>query len=263
MAELVRLDEGELTAEAARDVTDRIRSGLVDLEALIIRAFEGRAWAALGYKTWDEYCTAEFTDAIPRLSIEKRRQLVGALHDTTEMSNRAIAQAVGVDEGTVRNDLRTGAEYSAPVVEDDPVDAQVVEDEGAEVVNGPYACDDNRRPAEATPSPRRVTGTDGKVYSFTPRRQPSPRAREPVEQNASKLAQLKDARASLAPEIDQLRAEQPAEPVETPPWLATLVRYAADIPETVDASRDAWREQAVRVIEKSISRLERLREQLQ
>jgi hypothetical protein len=46
----VRLSAGE-----ARDLCEKIRRGVGDLSLLVWRAHEGRAWVALGYKTWEQF----------------------------------------------------------------------------------------------------------------------------------------------------------------------------------------------------------------
>ena len=60
-----RVQEGEIafvemTKSCARDLTDRIRAGVSDVAEMLHRAHEGRAWVALGYRSWAEYCKAEF-----------------------------------------------------------------------------------------------------------------------------------------------------------------------------------------------------------
>jgi hypothetical protein len=48
------------TVEEARRITDRIKAGLDELWALLLEAHERRAWAALGYGTWEAYVQGEF-----------------------------------------------------------------------------------------------------------------------------------------------------------------------------------------------------------
>jgi hypothetical protein len=50
----------EMTKSCARDLTDRIKTAVDDVAEMLHRAHEGRAWTALGYQSWKEYCTAEF-----------------------------------------------------------------------------------------------------------------------------------------------------------------------------------------------------------
>jgi hypothetical protein len=66
-----RVQEGEIafvemTKSCARDLTDRIKAGVNDVAELLHRAHEGRAWVALGYVSWKEYCRAEFQMSKPR-----------------------------------------------------------------------------------------------------------------------------------------------------------------------------------------------------
>ena len=137
MTELVptpALDEA-----AARRLTERIRltvdaiNGQVEkLADLVRQAYEGRAWATLGYDSWQAYVEAE----IPRVRLDRveRRELVADLADAG-MSTRAIAPVVGADQSTVTRDLAT-------------------------------------RDANASPEPRQVTGIDGKTYTAAPRTTP-------------------------------------------------------------------------------------------
>jgi hypothetical protein len=49
----------QLTVETARDLCQKIRRGMGELCILVWRAHEGRAWMALGYKTWDQFVREE------------------------------------------------------------------------------------------------------------------------------------------------------------------------------------------------------------
>src|SRR5919106_4677116 len=56
-----------IPAEAARELTNRIKTGLegifdqiYEVEQLLLEAHNRRAWQALGYKTWEEYVKTEF-----------------------------------------------------------------------------------------------------------------------------------------------------------------------------------------------------------
>ena len=50
----------EMTKSCARDLTNRIKAGVNDVADMLARAHEERAWAALGYSSWKDYCAAEF-----------------------------------------------------------------------------------------------------------------------------------------------------------------------------------------------------------
>lgn len=94
-----------LTAEQARELTDEIRQTLRVGHDLIIRAFRGSAWSALGYATWDAYCAGEFAEArMIRLDREQRREIVAEMRQAG-MPIRAIAQGIGVSPTTVEKDI--------------------------------------------------------------------------------------------------------------------------------------------------------------
>lgn len=122
---------GDLTAAEARALTDRIRGTLTIAHDLIASAYTGRAWVALGYESWDAYCSGEFTEArMVRLEREQRREIVAELRHAG-MSTRAIASGLGVARNTVKDDLR----------QVDQVD-----------------------PPASAPTPTPITGQDGKTY---------------------------------------------------------------------------------------------------
>jgi hypothetical protein len=50
----------EMTKSCARDLTDRIKAAVDDVAELLWRAYEGKAWMALHYGSWKEYCEKEF-----------------------------------------------------------------------------------------------------------------------------------------------------------------------------------------------------------
>jgi hypothetical protein len=113
---LVDLDTGEivdiLDEESARAVTNRIRQCVAVAHEEIVHAYKGRAWTAMGYKSWDDYCEGEFGGA--RLPIPKAdRSEVVALLRAEGMSTRAISSAVGVSVGTVHADL-SGVQNRTP-----------------------------------------------------------------------------------------------------------------------------------------------------
>jgi len=121
-----------MTTAEAEAVTAEIRAGLVLVWEKVTVAYRGRAWVALGYDAWDDYCTGEFGAARVRIPREERREVMSSLRDEG-LSLRAIATATGTDERTVRRDL-AGAAFAAPAAE----------------------------PATATTGV--TTGTDGKTY---------------------------------------------------------------------------------------------------
>ena len=113
---LVDVDSGEvvevLSADDARSLIGRMRGEINMLKRHVTDLYEGRAWLALGYESWDELCDAELDGffVLPRAD----RQAFHIELRTKGMSTRAIAAVTGVSDGTVRNDL-TGAQDYAPV----------------------------------------------------------------------------------------------------------------------------------------------------
>lgn len=157
------MSEGE-----AREITNDIRRTGSVMWSQITKAFQGRAWAALGYESWDDYCDAEFDGARLKLPREERTMVVASLADAG-MSTRAIAAATGVNNATVSRDL-AGVANATPDPDDDDeiVDAEVID--------------------EPTPEPRTVTGVDGKSYTLKPK--PSAADRRPPLTDAATRAGL-------------------------------------------------------------------------
>ena len=96
----------------ARRITDQIKAGVEAVWHLIEQAYTSRAWAVLGYTSWDDYCTREFGTSRLRLPREERTEVVASLRDSG-LSNRAIASATGYSEPTIRREL-AGASNDAP-----------------------------------------------------------------------------------------------------------------------------------------------------
>lgn len=110
---LVHAETGEIvsmTKTEAREVTKRINRLLVDmgrviadLEAAIKEAFDGRAWAALGFASWEEYCE-QFREVAKELPDEQQVQLSHSLR-SHGLSHRAIAAATGRSRSTVQRQV--------------------------------------------------------------------------------------------------------------------------------------------------------------
>jgi len=49
---------------------------------LVKQAYTERAWDALGYASWDEYCTREFGTSRLRLPREERAEVVASLRES-------------------------------------------------------------------------------------------------------------------------------------------------------------------------------------
>lgn len=131
-----------LDPAAARELTRQIRVGLEHSYTLIIAAWRGRAWAAMGYSSWDAYCQGEFGNLALQPPREERQAVVLSLREAG-MSIRAIVSATGLGQGTVVREIHTGSEAS------DPEDSAI-----STVPNGTV---------EIAGSPS-ITGVNGKTY---------------------------------------------------------------------------------------------------
>lgn len=97
MTEVVTTD---LDETEARELTSKINGHLADLWALVVAAWTGRVWLALGYGSWDAWCRAEIKTGHLRIPGEERVEVVGTLRQAG-MSTRAIASATGMSKDTV------------------------------------------------------------------------------------------------------------------------------------------------------------------
>lgn len=154
------VDNRVLTAVEARRITEQIKVGVEALWELVSRAYMERAWTALGYSSWDDYCTREFGASRLRLPREEREEVVCSLRESG-LSIRAIASATGAAYDTVRKDVN---QFRSP----EPSGDVIVE----EPTHNPY------RPA----GPATVTGIDGKNYS--PSKPPTAPRRTAITDNA-------------------------------------------------------------------------------
>ena len=140
----------DLTAEEAQVLTRQIKEATEALWDMVKLAYTRRAWAALGYGSWDDYLDGEFGESRLKLPREDRGEVIHSLRDAG-LSIRAIASATGTGIGTVHRELDVVPE----VIEE--VEAEIMADEPA-------------------PEPT-IQGRDGRNY--TARRERAPRAPKP------------------------------------------------------------------------------------
>ncbi|MFE3229867.1 hypothetical protein [Nocardia sp. NPDC059228] len=105
--------EGIATVEAARELTNRINATVAQLWELVSQAYLTRVWIALDYRSWDDYCAAEFDRARIRLPREERTEVIASLREIG-MSTRAIAAATGLSQPTVSRELSSGDSNESP-----------------------------------------------------------------------------------------------------------------------------------------------------
>ncbi len=136
------VEDGPLSAQDARALTDEIRQTLRVGHDLIIRAYRGQAWSVLGYRDWDSYCAGEFAEArMIRLDREQRREIVVEMRKAG-MSARSIGSAVGVSVPTVLADVKRSHEAGASLPD------RITRSDGR-----PYPSSSAPRPDEAARRP--------------------------------------------------------------------------------------------------------------
>lgn len=102
---------------AARRLTKQLRETLDLALDLLTEAFDGRAWVALDYPSWEAYCETE----LPQLAIlgkglpVAQRQAAVAELRGRGMSLRAIAKPLGLSPNTVKADAAAAGVQLASV----------------------------------------------------------------------------------------------------------------------------------------------------
>ena len=218
----------------------RARKSLEDAASEIVWQIEMETWRTLGYSSWTAMREAEYGGAAFMVPSKSRPEIVARIK-ASGLSQREIARTAGVDEGTIRNDLRPrSAEYSAPA--DDMIDAEVIEDDEPQVdtktgeVSADYVTDQadlDTALADAgfeteseTPAPAQsITGRDGKQYA-----RPEPKPAENKERPGSAMS---------ATEADQDRQVQEARDLSR----ALLTLAAFQYPQARDRYRESWNAQ--------------------
>lgn len=211
-----------LDPASARALTDQIRNTREALWDLIVRAYVERAWSALSYGSWDEYCTYEFGPGLPTLTRSQRPGVVEFLRQSG-LSLRAIQSATGISRNTIIKDLDT------QVVENEPPDADSVDlDEGDAADDGAAAGTTDVTPGGLSdqtpgmtdrvaaalararakldpvldPGPTPVIGVDGKRYRRKASKQSKPGP--PQKRLKSIVSEIARALASLDKGVNRI-----------------------------------------------------------
>jgi hypothetical protein len=193
-----------LTADEARDLTNKIRQNVALTWVCVEKAYRGQAWTALGYESWDDYCDAEFDGARLRLPREDRREVISSLRDAG-LSIRAIAATGIASKQTVERDL-------AGVMNHD------TSDRGAGVSAPAVVPTTPETPApEPAPVAPTITGIDGKRYP-TPRPRPKPSDEERAEE------ERRDAISRFAKGVERVHSNWPyITGVRDHPWREEIL----------------------------------------
>lgn len=115
---LVNTETGELIDVTYADVRTSIDTAKASLEHAaeqIVWQIENRAWAILGYADWNEMREAEYGGAAFMVPREDRPELLTRMRQSG-LTNVEIAATAGVSEITVRRDLQSTNDDSAPVI---------------------------------------------------------------------------------------------------------------------------------------------------
>lgn len=154
-----------LDGDEARRLDSRIRllskaaaDNLTKLVDLIAQAKQAELHKALGYPSWTKYLASALAEA--NIAVGSKRGDIVALLADEGMSNRAIAQAVGVTETTVRRDKIAVVRDEGPSLDDVAEGRQVRHD----VAPRSPKLKDRREFFAAERVPANVIGLDGKTY---------------------------------------------------------------------------------------------------
>jgi hypothetical protein len=111
-AKLTEQEAEALTAEIA----DKLSAAYRDVAPLIVRAFKGRAWVAVGNTSWDEYCRLNFHG--PRMLRFTEDQLTELCAEFADegMSVRAIGSALRIGHATAARKVRKSEREPADVI---------------------------------------------------------------------------------------------------------------------------------------------------
>ena len=138
-------------------VLDRAEAELLTLQlgqaldlavGLVDRLVAGRAWIALGYKSWGDYCAArlpQLAELVSRATVEERQGVVVALR-REGVSFRGIAAPLGISASQAALDAKAGG---APKL------AKVLGLDGREVA-APQKRSENRTRPKARPLVDRI-----------------------------------------------------------------------------------------------------------
>lgn len=121
------VDGAERLSERISDRLDTIAENYIKVMPLIREAINRNVHAILGYASPGAYIKDRFGDALGKLGVELRREVVRELSNAG-LSTRAIAPVVGVSNYTVSKDLQ-GVSNLTPDM--DAIDRDVAEAEAA------------------------------------------------------------------------------------------------------------------------------------
>lgn len=243
MSDLQLIDQGTgeviepCDPDRARDLTEKIKTSLGVAWELVKEAYQSRAWAALGYRSWDQYTAEEFGANRLRLPREERQEVVGSLRDAG-MSVRAIAAATGSSYETTRRAIHAGDSFESPAESDGDEDWRCEHCNGVDSDDhdDPEDCHCNCGPdTGCDQAPRRITGTDGKTYRAKPA--PKPKPVDPEAEQRERDEAERQSRADRLYRALEYLARHPVDPDEACKDVPDNQDFRVD--EHLDAAQ-AW-----------------------
>lgn len=109
--ELSKAEARKLTAQIKKDLNstatsaEAMNKALNEAADLMAEAYGKKVWLSLDFGSWEDYVAAELGEVRIRLERTVRQGLVYQMAQK-ELSTRAVAAIIGVDQKTVSNDLR-------------------------------------------------------------------------------------------------------------------------------------------------------------
>lgn len=228
----------DLTADEARQLTERITGQVSELLPLIREAFERRAWAALGHDSWEAYCDAELRGL--RLPVADRQALEAELY-AEGWSKRAIGHAAGVSHTQVARDLE---DVERNVPRESATDSLGRQQPAKKPATAPST------PTPATPS--RSAPAVPPASRPEPAAPPAPARRQSVDLDEDPEARAQAASKRTAEALVTLWANWETDPVR---WVAENWRPDAYHLRDLPRVRDVFTPSGLRSIAKSLDLL--------
>lgn len=110
------VEQGMMTKDAARELTDQIKATATATYVLVHRAHEFKCWVSLGYNTWEDYVVAEFDMSKSRsYQLINQAKVVQAIQDVvpdgtnimlTEAQARDVEKALPKITDKIKNQTK-------------------------------------------------------------------------------------------------------------------------------------------------------------
>lgn len=228
-----------LSKAAAKKLTQKIKTAVDDLWALLIEAHEGKAWKALGYQTWEAYVGAEFSMSRQRsYQLIAKGDVIHAIAEATGENVKRVGQISARDVDAVKDDLPAVAEEIKAKVEagEEPekvvaetVAAKRAEKEKVKAEKAAQQAENDRIREEAAAAlPQAIKDRERAKADAVSARKTKP---DDVEALIVENEELREANAALETELAALKADNAK-------WDAMRVQFEQGGFEKVIAGKD-------------------------